>query len=278
MTRLGVSTSVLSDPTDLDRLLPYEPEVVEFYNYPSSALCTVERFCARHGIQPALHAPTPYDEPVPLTRFAPTGPDPDEAATALRLTEASVRCAADLGALHVVVHFPSPYPPYPAAGFTRWCADFLDAAAALGAEHGVRVLIENLTPHPLLHTPEHYREALATRPQLGFCLDLGHAHLLSPHEGPAAFADALGRRVRSMHVYNTTADRYRSHGHEMAAPEQDPDRGYLGLDDLLPRLVARTAPAVLVLEHAPPSGSRTPTPTVRWLRDLVSRARAVADT
>jgi sugar phosphate isomerase/epimerase len=267
MTRLGVSTSILRDRTDLDQLLAYEPEVVEFYNYPSSMLSTVERFCARHGIQPALHTPFPYDEPVPLTRFAPTGPDPAEAAAALHLTELTVRCAADLGALHVVVHFPSPYPPYPKDGFTQWCADYLDAVESLAREHGVRVLVENLSPHPLLHTPAHYRDALEARPDLGFCLDLGHAHLLSPHMGPLRFAEVLGRRVRSMHVYNTSADRYPRHGHEAASPEQDPSRGFLGLAEQLPRLLGHTLPAALILEHGPTAD--VPAATLTWLRDLI---------
>ncbi|MFD3555061.1 sugar phosphate isomerase/epimerase family protein [Streptomyces goshikiensis] len=274
MTLLGVSTGVLADRTDLAGLLAYDPEVVEFYNYPRSMLAAIERFCARHGIRPALHTPVPYDEPHPLRRFAPTGPDPDEAATALRLTEATVRCAADLGALHVVVHFPSPYPPHPLAGFDSWCRDFLDAACGLAREHGVPVLVENLSAHPLLHTAAHYRDALAGRPELGLCLDVGHAHLLGPEHGPLGYARALGPVVRSMHLYNTTTARYPEHGHEPAHAGQSAADGYLPLAELLPELLDLTGAPAVVLEHRPPApGDPGPEQISRWIRTLIGHRR-----
>lgn len=267
MTRLGVSTSVLERREDFDTLLAHDPDVVEVYNYPSDLLARLDRFTRRRGIQLALHTPVPYDLAESLRRFAPTGPDPVEAAAALRLTEATVRCAADLGALHVVVHFPSPYPPYPAQGFRRWSEEYLGATAALARDHGVPVLIENLSAHPLLHTPDHYRRALEDHPALGMCLDLGHAHLLAD-DAALGFADALGPRIRSMHVYNTSADRYPRHGHEPAAPGQRAADGYLDLPALLPALLRRTDPAVLVMEHrAPDTGPALR--TAAWLRALI---------
>ncbi|QHC29540.1 sugar phosphate isomerase/epimerase family protein [Streptomyces sp. HF10] len=274
MTLLGVSSGVLADRTDLAGLLAYEPDVVEFYNYPRSMLGTIGRFCDRHGIRPALHTPVPYDEPRPLRRFAPTGPDPDEAATALRMTGATVRCAADLGALHVVVHFPSPYPPYPAAGFDSWCRDFLDAACGLAREHGVLVLVENLSAHPLLHSAADYRDALAGRPELGLCLDLGHAHLLGPRQGPLAYAQALGPAVRSMHLYNTTTARYPEHGHEPARPGQSAAAGYLPIAEVLPELLALTGAPAVVLEHRPlAAGDPEPGEIGRWIRSVIGRRR-----
>ncbi|MEU3028137.1 sugar phosphate isomerase/epimerase family protein [Streptomyces incarnatus] len=274
MTLLGVSSGVLADRTDLAGLLAYEPDVVEFYNYPRSMLGTIGRFCDRHGIRPALHTPVPYDEPRPLRRFAPTGPDPDEAAAALRMTGATVRCAADLGALHVVVHFPSPYPPYPAAGFDSWCRDFLDAACGLAREHGVLVLVENLSAHPLLHSAADYRDALAGRPELGLCLDLGHAHLLGPRQGPLAYAQALGPAVRSMHLYNTTAARYPEHGHEPARPGQSAAAGYLPIAEVLPELLALTGAPAVVLEHRPlAAGDPEPGEIGRWIRSVIGRRR-----
>ncbi|MEU9774294.1 TIM barrel protein [Streptomyces sp. NPDC047968] len=269
MTLLGVSTAALADRDDFAALLAYRPDLVEFYGYPGSALPRIARFCARHGIRPALHTPVPYEGAAAPRRFAPTGPDPREAAAALRMTAATVRCAADLGALHVVVHFPSPYPPYPQDGFEQAGQDFLAATAALAREHGVSVLVENLSAHPLLRTPRQYHRALAGHPELGLCLDLGHAHLLGPqHAAPAGFADLFGTRVRSMHVYETTAARYPRHGHEPANRGGTPAGGFLGLPALLPGLLRRTRPAALVMEHEPvPPGSE---PAVAdWLRELI---------
>ena len=79
------------------------------------------------------------------------------------------------------------------------------------------MLVENLSAHPLLRTPLQYHQALADHPELGLCLDLGHAHLLGPqYAAPAGFAALFGTRIRSMHVYETTAARYPRHGHEPA--------------------------------------------------------------
>ncbi|MEV6394686.1 TIM barrel protein [Streptomyces sp. NPDC051907] len=277
MTLLGVSTAALANRDDFEELLAYRPDVIEFYGYPSAALPRIARFCAAHGIRPALHTPVPYDLDVPLRRFAPTGPDPKEAAAALRLTEATVRCAADLDALHVVVHFPSPYPPYPEPGFEEAGQEFLAATAALARRYRVPVLIENLSAHPLLRTPEQYRRALDAHPDLGLCLDLGHAHLLGADaRAPLGFASAFGTRVRSMHVYDTTAERYPRYGHEPAADRQKSD-GFLGLAELLPDLLRRTRPAALVMEHGPIApGAQTAPGTADWLRELIRRHDAGA--
>ncbi|WP_286250686.1 sugar phosphate isomerase/epimerase family protein [Streptomyces graminofaciens] len=272
-----MSTSVLSDRTALESLLPYEPDVVEFYNYPSTMVPRLARFCERHGIRPALHTPVPYDLDVPLRRFAPTGPDAAEAALALRLAQRTIRLAADLDAVHVVVHFPSPYPPFSSEGFTERCTEFLTALAETAQTHGVSVLVENLTAHPLLHTPEQYARALDGT-GLGLCLDLGHAHLLGERGTPLHFGQVLGPAVRSMHVYNTTPDRYPRHGHEAAAPGQSGRDGYLDLGVVLPRLLALTRPPVVVMEHNPqPTGRRErdrPRRTADWLRELISRTPA----
>ncbi|GAA3379452.1 hypothetical protein GCM10020367_63040 [Streptomyces sannanensis] len=268
---MGVSTSALADRAALDELLPYQPDVVEFYNYPSSMIGTIARFCSRHGIRPALHTPVPYDLEEPLRRFAPTGPDPAEAEAALLMALQTIRTAADLGAIHVVVHFPSPYPPYPVRGFAQRCADFLTALDDTAREHGVPVLVENLSTHPLLHTPKQYERALDGRPGLGLCLDLGHAHLGGEGCTPLRFGQVLGRTVRSMHVYNTTAERYATHGHEAAVPEQSGDDGYLDLAGVLPELVTLAEPAVVVLEHRPITGGPTAQErTADWVRELIS--------
>ncbi|MEV6581964.1 TIM barrel protein [Streptomyces sp. NPDC051582] len=269
MTLLGVSTAALADRNDFGALLAYRPDVIEFYGYPATALPRIARFCAEHGIRPALHTPVPYEGATAPRRFAPTGPDPREAAAALRLTEATVRCAADLGALHVVVHFPSPYPPYEEAGFEEAARDFLSATAALAREHGVAVLVENLSAHPLLRTPEQYHRALAAHPELGLCLDLGHAHLLGADAAaPAGFAALFGSRVRSMHVYETTAERYPRYGHEPASRGGTRAEGFMGLRDLLPDLLRRTRPVALVMEHEPVAPGTEPA-VADWLRELI---------
>lgn len=272
MTILGVSTSVLCDRRQLDTLLAYEPQVVEFYNYPTSMLATLQRFCERNGIRPALHTPVPYDDAEALRRFAPTGPDRHEAAAAIRLVAGTIRYAAHIDALHVVVHFPSPYPPYRRTGFTASCVAFLNRLVDLSVDHGVTVLIENLSAHPLLRTAQQYKDMLVDRPELGFCLDVGHAHLVGGEDHPLSYAEALGNAIRSLHVYNTTRERYPAYGHELANRMQSADDGYLDLPLLLPELLRKSRPAVLVLEHSHSNvNARTVAQSAAWIRELIER-------
>ncbi|MDI5963966.1 sugar phosphate isomerase/epimerase [Streptomyces sp. SL13] len=261
--RLGVSTSVLSDKEDLDGLLGYRPDVVEFYNYPSTAIEAITGFCRRHGIQPALHCPTPYDERTPLTRYAPTGPDPAEARLALDLALGTVDLAARIGAAHVVVHFPSPYPPYPRAGFAAAGAAFLGPLQERARDAGVPVLLENLTPNPLLRAPADYARLLAEYPLLGFCLDVGHAHRLGGPDRVAEFLETLGPRIRSLHFYGVS--RTARPPDRRPASAGAPGPGPLDLAGVLAHARAVARPDVVVLEHGPVD-AETAAASARWVR------------
>ncbi|MBC3844485.1 sugar phosphate isomerase/epimerase [Streptacidiphilus sp. 4-A2] len=255
-------------------MLVYNPEVIEFYNYPSSMLDRIRDFCDSHGIRPALHTPTPYDEDEPLRRFAPTGPDAAEAKKALRLVERTVETAARFNALHVVVHFPSPYPPYPEEGFQEFCSDFLGQLDSWVGEYGVPILIENLTPHPALHSPQHYRDILLSHPALGFCLDFGHAHLLGEPGAPEKYAELLGESIQSMHIYNTSVERNPTSGHEVGTPEQKAADGFLELGTLIPAVLRTARPAAAILEYSGRSMDLVEAEkSARWIRNMIVKAR-----
>lgn len=268
---VGISTGILADRFDLDALLAFDPEIVEFYNYPSGSLRDIEAFCTRNQIVPALHTPVPYDGMEPLRRFSPTDPDAEIQAMALRLASATVRTAAELGALHVVVHFPSPYPPFEDTIPETRCRAFLEPLSELAARLGVRVLLENMSSPPALCSPHRYRSLLERYPGYGFCLDLGHSHLLSLRHPMRAYIRTLGRDIRSVHFYNTTADRYPTHGHELPQPGQLPEDGWIDLPDALISLREETALQALVLEpKALTEGNlATSLTSIDWLRSSV---------
>ena len=223
MTLVGVSTAVLARRVDLSPLLDLRPDIVEWYALPSSVVGEIERFGA-YGIQSALHAPMPFEGPG-TPRFAPTSVDSDLAAAALTMVRRTLECARSLGALYVVIHFPDPDPPYAPAGFSDRAAAFLDEVIELSSRSSIPVLLENMTPNPCLRSPAQYESVLARYPELGLCLDLGHAHLTQPSHTLDAYIDALAGRVRAVHVYNTTPARYAQHGHEPIAERQATDDG-----------------------------------------------------
>ncbi|MEM7482676.1 MAG: sugar phosphate isomerase/epimerase family protein [Acidobacteriota bacterium] len=270
MTRVGVSTGVLTDKRDLDTLLAFRPEVVEFYNYPTSALPWIARICSDHGIQPALHTPVPYDQPEPLRRFAPTGPDPEEVRQARDLALATLRCAAELSALHVVVHYPSPYPEAHGEIDRAAEADFLAPLAEEADRSGVPLLIENLSAHPTCRLPEHYEELLERYPELGFCLDFGHAHDTDSVAGVPRFAQALGRRIRSCHVYNTKNDG--ATPHEPFSRHHRAADGWLNPRAAVAAVLEHADPPVLILEPRPLAADEIAAAVAGadWLRELVA--------
>lgn len=257
---LGVSTSVLKVKSDLEALLAYEPDLVEFYTYPLEALPLIRRFCADHGIRPALHTPTPHPHLMP--RYCPTGPDPQEAAAAVAALETTVRCAAELGALHVVAHFPTPYPPFPTEGFEELARAFLAEAARFSRVFQVSVLIENMTHNPHCASAEQYARFLKEWPDLSLCLDIGHAHQLGGPGAVQSFADVLGRRIRSVHLYDNDRSGSGHRPYPARGSGTRPQVPYGVVADVL----RACRPAAVVLEHD--SGHGCPDRRLlEWLRE-----------
>lgn len=268
---LGVSTAVLSGSFDLDQLLWYEPDLVEIYNVTSEQASQLRRFAGRHGLRVALHTPTPFDGPFPLRRYCPTGPVEEEAVVARRLLARTVEYAAEVGAIHVVVHYPTPYPPFAREHLDRFGVRFLDDVDALIERYGVPVLVENLSTNPLLRTPDDYANALAGHPAIGFCLDLGHAHLMPQRMNPVAYGDALKTRVKSLHVYNASSDRYPVNGHEMADRIQQPRNGFMDLEPIIRHLLSVCRPWALVLEHSRAGTPQDALNCASWVRGIVAQ-------
>ena len=266
---VGVSTAVMSKSSQIEDLLWYEPDLIEIYNFSSGQVAELCKMTSRHDIFVALHTPTPFDDPNPLRRYCPTGPNSEEAVVARRLVTQTVAHAEAIGALHVVVHYPSPYPPFVQGALDYFGPPFLEHLENLVARHGVPILIENLSAHPWLRRPEHYAAVMERHPELGFCLDLGHAHLMPPPTGPESYAEALGRRVRSMHVYNTTPDRYPRYGHEMAGDHQLSADGYMDLGTVLHQLLRACSPRTLVLEHGGPVTPYAAKVCGEWMRRII---------
>ena len=244
---LGVSTSSLPDKRQIGALLAADPDVVEWYALPLRMVPEIERFATRHGIRNALHAPMPFDGQA--LRFGPTSDDPAIAAATLDMTLESIECAVTLNALHVVVHFPDPRPPYAARGFRDRALAFLDPVAEEAERRGVRVVLENMTPNPLLRSPEQYRAILDEYPTLGLCFDIGHAHLAAPAHALDEYIAALADRILTVHVYNTTAARYDEHGHEAIAAGQRPADGFFDWPGAVDAVLSAASPASWILEH-----------------------------
>lgn len=82
-----------------------------------------------------------------------------------------------------------------------WLADFVKA----GRERSVAVTLENVD-----EPPDVLRNVLDAVPDLGFCLDVGHAHLDKREDGGRTYLEALKDRLALVHVH----DNHGGHGKE----------------------------------------------------------------
>lgn len=219
---IGITSGMLGPSFSLEEAGRLPIDTIELYNYHAEHQDKIEAFFGKADVEPSIHVPMP---PNPAQRrFCPTGPDEVEATTALEQTLATIAYAKHHGGRHVVIHFPTPYEKYEEHIPEDRIKRFLDPVGEVAEQLGVEVLLENLTACSCFHEPEHYADLLKRYPAFRFCLDLGHAHLLSPECAIKEFIDCLGTRISSCHTYNTTILRYASYGHEIPLPHQRPDR------------------------------------------------------
>ena len=156
--------------------------------WTAERVAAVRATCARHGLHLGLHSASAVNvaETSPLL-----------AAAAEQYLATYIDLATRLGAEWIVVHggyhFTGDYAPRLAASIDR-----LRRAAALAAERGARLLLENLNREPehaeiryLAHNLEECREYFQAipAPALGWAFTVNHAHLVP--EGVDGFLDAM---------------------------------------------------------------------------------------
>ena len=154
-----------------------------------------------------------------------------------------------INALHVVVHFPTPCPPF--SPVTNMEIErFFGNVGTYADQQGVNLLVENMTPHPHFRAPKDYL-GLLNNYNLRLCLDVGHAHLMEPHMGVNDFIEGWGDKVESVHLYNMTKARYSSHGHEPVREGQRKDDGWMDMGKMLNDIIRINNPAAIILEYGP---------------------------
>ncbi len=89
----------------------------------------------------------------------------------------------------------------------------LETLADAAAANQIQLAVENLPPRPDSERfgalPEHF-SALSQRfqhPNVGFCLDTGHAHMMVGAERIAGMFDAMGERLIAFHLADNAGDR-----------------------------------------------------------------------
>jgi len=180
--------------------------------------------------------------------------DPDNRASSFALLEETLTAAAHWGATHVVTHLT--FGPTDTRDHDR-AVELAAAAAremaAMSRRHGVPIDIEFAAYTDAFHAPGDFLATIGPHPELGICVDVGHAALGAMMRSRDVTADVaqLAPKARSLHLWNTLGlEHTKNRHHTPLHPDQDPDDGWLDIPLLL-ATVLKAAPDVHVVFEYP---------------------------
>jgi sugar phosphate isomerase/epimerase len=285
VTEFAVSTSFIrTDVSRLERLVDLgQFRKLEIGFYDEDALPLVMDFATRRGLAYGFHDPLPRlpSDDYPFL----TDPDDEKRWRTLASMYRTLQTAVHYGAEYVIGHIPSVmWEPRPA----------LDAAQIMGLAHsschqlsvwsrdaGIPFILENVGPNPYFSQVDAFVEVMEAYPDLMFCLDIGHLHLMSIYSGIDAleFTTRLAAYTWVVHVYNATPEMYRKYHHIPAHPTQRPEDGWADIPAIL-KCVLRNSQRELriVFEYSPqyPGDDDFVREGIEWVRNVVAGAQVTS--
>lgn len=211
----------------------------EFYNFPPQEMPALRAELLSLGIARSIHAPLlkPDWYPDPPTWSFLCDVDGDSRDRTFRMIIETLGQAGDIGAEHVVVHFPIPSTDGEGESDSRlediaWRS--CDRLAELTVKWKIPIHIEGLGNSPYLD--DGFLITALRRYPLGYCFDTGHMHLASRLRGfdLYEFAASMAPFVTSIHLWNTRgADDYLKFRHIPVHPSQDPEEGWADIRRLM---------------------------------------------
>lgn len=125
--------------------------------------------------------------------------------------------------------------------------------AALSDRHEMPIDIEFAAYSGAFAGPEDFLAAMSAHPQLGICIDTGHASLGARIRQRPYMEDIrkLAPRARSMHLWNTRGPEDPRHrGHVPLHPTQRPEQGWIDMEQTL-RIVLEHNPRINIVYEYP---------------------------
>jgi len=230
---------------------------VELFDHPVTALSglrpELDRLAAEGYRRLSFHAPMPrpdyFREPGIACYFL--SEDAAARALSLRVLEDSLAFAATWGAAYVVTHLTygpadTTDPDRAGALARRACADI----AALSRGYGVPVDIEFAAYSDGFNEPARFAEAVGTHPELGLCIDTGHAWIGACRRGRDYLGDIrrLAPLARSMHLWNSRGPGETA-GHVPLHPDQSPADGWIDIPATLETVLAANPSVHIIFEY-----------------------------
>lgn len=146
--------------------------------------------------------------------------------------------------------------------------------AEMSAATGVPVDIEFASYSDGFHRPDLFLETVSRHPELGVCIDIGHAFLgaLARERDYLDDVAVLALGARSLHLWNTTGPEHtRRHHHTPLHPSQRVEEGWLDVKRIMETVLAQNPKVHVVFEY--PVADVTPEIQAGydWVAEIVKR-------
>lgn len=180
---------------------------VKILEIPYSDPVTMEQirqFCLKNNIKMSIHYPSHYS--VGFLDFEITGPTIEGIEKNLYRIQMILESYQD--SEYLVIHFPTLFPKSNTNEQNQdLLIEVLTKLSVLQRRYPTTIVIENVTVNPMGYQPEWYKSLLDGFDNLGFCLDIGHAHILED-SSVNQFFDCLKHKIEVVHLYNTPKKSY----------------------------------------------------------------------
>jgi len=279
MIEFSVSTSFIrADVSSLRQLIGLGGfRKLEIGFYDEETLPVVMDFATKGALSYGFHDPLPRlpSDGYPFL----TDADDQKRWRTLESMYRTLKTAVRYGAEYVVGHIPSViWEPHPSLSETKvieLAHSSCDQLTTWSREAGIPFALENVGPNPYFFQVEAFLRVMDAHPDLEFCLDIGHLHLMSIYAGldPLDFAAKLAPCTSLIHVYNATPEMYRKYHHVPAHPSQRPEDGWADIPAILECVLGRHKGSLtVVFEYSPqyPADAAFTKEGIEWVKGVAA--------
>jgi sugar phosphate isomerase/epimerase len=256
---------------------------VEFFDFTRAQLedfrVILDALAQEDRKQFSFHSPITRPEYFPysgVTCFF-LNEDPANRELSFRLLGHTLEHAKQWGAEYVVCHLTfGPTDTQDERTARELAVAACSRIAKMSHASGIPVDIEFAAYTDSFNRPDVFAETVGAHPELGVCIDIGHARLGALRQERDYLDDiaALAPAAHSMHLWNTKGvEHLRRHGHVPLHPRQGTEAGWIDVERALEMVLGENREVNVIFEYP----VAVVTPDIQegydWIADVVVRLR-----
>ncbi|HHT9118435.1 MAG TPA: sugar phosphate isomerase/epimerase family protein [Candidatus Hypogeohydataceae bacterium YC38] len=251
----------------------------EVFDHPADGLLPLKRFLAEKNLPFGIHTPLcrpSYFPYTPVTSFL-LSEDPEKRRLSLDLIEDTTRHARDWGAEYIVCHFTWREDTQDRQKALRLASQSAQRLSELSQAYSLPINIEYAGYSNAFYEPREFIEVLSPYPNLGICMDTGHAFICSRLRGRNYLRDieVLAPYARSMHLWNTKSlEHWKVNKHVPLHPSQRPEEGWIDIKRTLEVVLGHNKEIKIIFEYSVDGMSDEIKEGFQWVRGIVDRFKS----